>query len=115
MDYVQAALAAGWRLDPHINKWRHPQSSAVYCNTPRWARYACEDHDISDDIEAKGARAPDATCAHCGRPINVLTQDSTLELIPMRRYHTACYHEARDDLEAQRALAVLEQARDDDR
>jgi hypothetical protein len=33
-------------------------------------------------------------------------------LIPMRRYHTACYHEARDDLAAQRSLAELEQARD---
>jgi hypothetical protein len=59
--------------------------------------------------------SPNATCAHCGRPINVFTQDSTLELIPMRRYHTACYHEALDDLAAQRSLADLEQARRDAR
>jgi hypothetical protein len=45
----------------------------------------------------------------------VFTQDSTLELIPMRRYHTACYHEARDDREALKSLADLEQARRDAR
>ena len=45
--YIRTAKAAGWTLDPVINKWRHSQSSALYVNNPRWGRYACEDHNIA--------------------------------------------------------------------
>jgi hypothetical protein len=45
----RAAIAAGFYLDPRTNKWRrdNPDSGARYANTPRWGRYACEDHNIS--------------------------------------------------------------------
>jgi hypothetical protein len=45
--WVLKAKAAGWYLDQSINKWRHANSSAAYVNNERWARYACEDHNIS--------------------------------------------------------------------
>lgn len=45
-NYTDLAIAAGWRLDEKLGKWRHPDSSALYCDNPRWARYACEDHGL---------------------------------------------------------------------
>jgi hypothetical protein len=56
-DYETAAISAGWYLDKRINKWRCAGSSALYCNTERWARYACEDHNLTTPDDSPAAAA----------------------------------------------------------
>jgi hypothetical protein len=56
-DYKTLAINAGWYLDTRIDKWRNVNSSALYVNNERWARYACEDHNLitPDDGPASAA------------------------------------------------------------
>lgn len=54
LEAIERAIAAGWRLDPHIQKWRHPKSGALYSDTPRWGRYACEDHAWMQQAQQEG-------------------------------------------------------------